>query len=253
MPFSLSHAVRKLRLRHFELLAQLDSEKTLRAAARNMSLTQPAVSKMLREIEDCFGANLFERTHTGVLPNMVGAALIRHAVVLINELRAAGEDVDEIARGTSATLRIGTFSVIPRVSTAIARLRTRLPGVIVRIREGTGVKLLQALREGELHCVIGALPPELLRSSETESLFIDPIVHDQLCVMAGIDHRLAKRRQLHWHDLADERWVLPPRESLLRRGIVDAYLQAGLPQPSPAVEMMSPISTGTLIFADKNC
>jgi DNA-binding transcriptional LysR family regulator len=251
MPFNLGHAVRKLRLRHFELLAQMDSERTLRAAAGKMALTQPAVSKMLREIEDCFGAKLFERTHTGVSPNRIGATLVQHAVALLNELRVAGEDVNEISKGAPATLRIGTFSVIPCVPRAIAKMRARLPGVIVRIREGTGVTLLRALRDGEVHCVVGALPPEILRSAETESLFIDPIGHDRLCVMASPDHRLAKERRLIWQDLVDERWVLPPRESLLRRGIVDAYLQAGLPQPSPVVEMLSPISLATLVSNDK--
>jgi len=61
-----------MRLRHLELLTVLHELPRVRAAARRLNLSQPAVSKMLREIEQVFGAPLFERSRTGVTPNALG-------------------------------------------------------------------------------------------------------------------------------------------------------------------------------------
>jgi choline dehydrogenase-like flavoprotein len=58
--FDFDRTLRRLRMRHLELLELLGEERTVRAAAARMALTQPALSKMLREIEDCFVASMFE-------------------------------------------------------------------------------------------------------------------------------------------------------------------------------------------------
>ena len=248
--FNFALAIRKLRMRHFELLSALGSEKSVRAAARQMSLTPPAVSKMLREIEDCFGTRLFERSQSGVVASIAGRTLVARAISFVNELAAAGENVDNIVQGASATIRVGTFSVIPRVPIAIAHVREKIPNVIVHLREGTGVSLLDALIKGELDCIVGALPPELLRASDVEALRVQSIETDRLCVMAEQCHSLARARRLTWAALVDAQWVLPPKDSLLRRALIDAHLLAGLRPPVPVVEMLSPVLLAELLLRD---
>ncbi len=66
--------VRRLRLRHFELLVELAGSPTMRGAAQHLNLSQPAISKMLVEIEEAFGARLFDRSRQGVRPNAFGIA-----------------------------------------------------------------------------------------------------------------------------------------------------------------------------------
>jgi DNA-binding transcriptional LysR family regulator len=250
MPVNLSLAQRKLRLRHFELLALLGTEGTVRATARKMALTQPAVSKMLREVEHCFGGELFLRSRAGVTANPKGMELIRHAVGFINELRAVGEQVDAIAAGASATLRVGTFSTLPRVPIAIAAMRKSHPGIVMQIREGSGVELLRALCESELDCIVGTLPPEILQTADTDAIQIRAIAEDYLCVMASPTHALSRSKCIGWADVVDLPWVLPPSESLLRRGVIDASLHAGLAPPSPVVEMTSPVLVTALVRLD---
>lgn len=250
MPAQFSRTVRKLRLRHFEVLSLLAQESTVRGVARRMALTQPAVSKMLREIEDCFGAQLFVRSTTGLDATPAGARLVRHATVLMNELRAAGEETDAIAGGAAATLRLGTLSVIPRVPVAIARLRAAMPAVVVRVHEAKVIDLLAALRDGALDCLVGALPPEMLSSADVDALEIEPLAPDRLCVVAAPHHRRAGEIRMRWSELAGDAWVLPPRESLLRRALIDACLRAGLEPPEPAVELLSPVSLAALLRLD---
>ncbi len=250
MPAHFSRTVRKLRLRHFEVLSLLAVERTVRGVARRMALTQPAVSKMLREIEDCFDAQLFVRSPTGLEPTPAGARLVRHATVAMNELRAAGEETDAIVGGAVATLRVGTLSVMPRVPVAIARLRAAMPAVVVRVLEVKVVDLVARLRDGALDCIVGALPPEMLQSEDVDALEIEPLAPDRLCVVAAPRHRRAGAGALRWSDLAGEPWVLPPRESLLRRALIDACLRAGLEPPEPAVELLSPVSLSALLRLD---
>jgi DNA-binding transcriptional LysR family regulator len=250
MPAHFSRTVRKLRLRHFEVLALLAHERTVRGVARRMALTQPAVSKMLREIEDCFDAQLFVRSPSGLEPTAAGVRLVRHATVLMNELRAAGEETDAIAGGAVATLRVGTLSVMSRVPVAIARLRGTMPSVVVRVLEAKVVDLVAGLRDGALDCIVGAMPPEMLRSADVDALDLEPLAPDRLCVVAAPRHRRAGATALRWRDVAGEPWVLPPRESLLRRALIDACLRAGLEPPEPAVELLSPVSLGALLRLD---
>ena len=250
MPAQFSRMVRKLRLRHFELLALLAQEGTVRAAARRMALTQPAVSKMLKEIEDCLGTRLFERSQSGVTANAAGERLIRHAVVAMNETRALGEEVDAIVGHGASILRVGTLPMTPHIPEAVALLRARIPKVIVHIRESRIANLIPALSEGELDCVVGGLPPEELQSTETDKLRIEHLAPDRIHVVASPSHRLSSRRRFHWRQLEGERWVLPPHQSMLRRAVIDAHHRAGLTPPEPDVELMSPFFLTALLALD---
>ncbi len=248
--FNFGRALRRLRMRHFELLHLLGREGSVRAAARQMALTQPAVSKLLQEIEGCFDAMLFDRTSSGVVPNAAGEHLIAHATQWLNQLERSGEDVSRLSHGAAVTLRVGTFSVLPRMVRAIATLRERIPHAIVLVREAPMVAQLSALAEGQLDCVVGALPPEALTSPVAESLRLDWVADDALCVMAGPYHPLASAGPLDWRELEGNTWVLPPKESLLRRAFIDAHLSAGLTPPPPAVELLSPVMVAEILARD---
>jgi len=180
-----SAVLRRLRLRHLELLTVLRELPRVRAAARRLNLSQPAVSKMLREIEQMFGAPLFERSRTGVTPNALGQAAIRRATVICNEVRVAEEEAGALRSGASALLRIGTFSITSIATAAIARLRAVQPGVAVRIREGAVSALLEQLMAGELDCVFGALAPDALSADAISELVSEVIREDRVSVVAS--------------------------------------------------------------------
>jgi DNA-binding transcriptional LysR family regulator len=245
-----SAALRRLRLRHLALLTVLREQTTVRGAARRLSLSQPAVSKMLREIEDVFGAPLFERSRSGVAPNALGQAAIRRATVICNEVALTEDEVGALRSGASAVLRIGTFSITSIATEAIARLRTVQPGVAVRIREGAVSDLLAKLLAAELDCVFGALAPDVLGAETISELAAEVIREDRVSVVASSAHRLARARKLQWRDLREETWVLQPHNSLVRRAFMAAYFDQGLAPPSAAVETLSPITMAALIRLD---
>src|SRR5690606_31076680 len=170
MEKDLDHLVRRLRLRHLDLLVALAEVGTMRAAASRLHLSQPAISKMLAEAEDALGARLFERSPQGVVPTPAGAAAVHRARVVMGELAHARDEVEAIHRGASAVLRVGAFSVTAAVPAAVVQLRQRMPGAAVHIHEGRVNELIQRLLDGDLDCVFGALTTELLTSDRLSLL-----------------------------------------------------------------------------------
>ncbi|MBS0427881.1 MAG: LysR family transcriptional regulator [Proteobacteria bacterium] len=244
--------VRKLRLRHLELLAVLAEADTMRSASAQLHLSQPAISKMLGEIEACFGARLFERSHQGVHPNALGAGAVFHARAVLNQLARATEDVGAMQQGAQAVLRLGAPSVTATVPAAIARLRAQMPGAAVQIREGRVQELIQRLLAGELDCVYGAVTPELLTADITPLLEPVAMLQDELCVLASLPPRGAgsARRRLRWRDLGTAPWLLPPKDTLVRQAFMTAFLNDGATPPVPVIEAISSVTIGALMRQD---
>lgn len=244
------HLVRKLRLRHLELLVALADAATMRGAATRLHLSQPAISKMLGEVEECFGARLFERGHQGIGANALGQAAIYRARAVLHELARATEDVDALRGGATAVLRVGAPSVTATVPAAIVRLRQRLPGTAVHVREGRVHELFQRLLDGELDCVFGAITPELQSGDLLARLHPEVLLDDELCVLAAASNALLSRRGLRWADLRDAAWVVPPRETLVRQAFMTAFLNDGVTPPEPVVEAMSSVTVGAVLRLD---
>ncbi len=244
------HLVRKLRLRHLELLVALSETASMRGAAARLHLSQPALSKMLGEVEAGFDARLFERSHQGMQPNALGTGVVHRARSVLHELERATEEVEALRRGALALLRLGAPSVTASVPAAVAALRRKLPGAMVQIREGRVHELIQRLLVGELDCVFGAVTPELLASDVIPRLKPVLMLEDELCVLtAGAAPRTGKRR-LRWADLQDAAWMAPPRDTLVRQAFMTAFLNEGVPPPVPVIEVMSSVTIGSLLRAD---
>lgn len=244
------YLVRRLRLRHLELLVALTEAGTMRAAALGLHLSQPAISKMLLEAEEALGARLFERNRQGVHPTVAGAAAVHRCRVVLSELAHAHDEVAAIRSGASAVLRVGTFSVTAAVPAAVVQLRQRMPGAAVHLHEGRVRELIQRLLEGELDCVFGALTAELLSSDLLKSLQSEVLLEDRLCVLAADSHPAPRRRRLRWLDLRDASWVAPPRDTLVRRAFMTAFLNEGIDPPEPVIEAMSSVTIGAVLRLD---
>ena len=243
------YLLRRLRIRHLQLLALLDDLGSVRSAADQLSLSQPAVSKMLAEVESAFGRRLFDRSRRGVSANAYGRAAIHRARVVLNELQGAAHELQGM-RGGGGLLRLGTLSVTDIVPAAVVRLLRRLPGSCVQIREGQVQELIAALLDGELDCVFGALVPAAIESQPIEQLTVNVIFEDRLCVLVNAAHALAGKRRLQWADLLDCRWVASPRSTVVRQAFIAAFTNLGLAAPTPVVELLSPVTLRSLLARD---
>lgn len=242
--------LRRLRLRHLELLVALAEAGTMRAAAERLHLSQPAISKMLHEAEEALQARLFERSRQGVLPTAAGHAALRRVRVVLGELSHVHDELGAIRRGASAVLRVGTFSVTAVVPAAVVKLRQKMPRVAVHIHEARVQELIHLLLAGELDCVFGALTNELLDGDVLQNLHREVLIDDALCVLVAEGHPALRRRGLRWVDLVDADWVTPPRQTLVRQAFMTAFLNEGVDPPAPVIETMSSVTIGAVLRLD---
>ncbi len=244
------YLVRRLRLRHLELLVALADQGTMRAAATQLHLSQPALSKMLGELEAGFGVRLFERSPQGLSPNALGEAVTYRARVMLGELARSKDEVDALRTGAEGVLRLGTLSVTAAVPQAVVQLRERVPGARVQIQEGRVREMIQRLLDGELDCVFGAITPEVLTSGLLALLRPEVLLEDELCVLCAADHPLARTRKLRWGDLHARAWVAPPKDTLVRQALMTAFLNEGLEPPEPAIEVLSSVTVSSVLRLD---
>lgn len=235
-----------LSLRHLTLIAAIDREGSLLAAAQSVGLTQSAVTKALQEAEAVVGARLFDRTNRGVLPTQEGEVLIAHAKLVLTQLRHAGQELEDMRSGSGGRVAVGVLvsaavTLLPR---AIADVRKARPNLAVKVIEGTNDVLMPLLRAGELDFVIGRLPGFSGGAGiAEETLCAD---HAQIVVRAG--HPLTRRRGLMLADLLDEPWILPRQETSMRRQIDEAFRVQGLPPPANSVESVSILTNRSLVL-----
>lgn len=237
--------VSRLRLKHLSLLLALDRERSVSRVAAELDLSQPAVTKALREIEDIFLVPLFARTRNGLEPTDTGVAVLAHARLAMADTTALGRELAVIGAGLRGRLRIG---VIPFVAPAVLDAACthglqQQPRVSVLVREGTTDELVAALRAHELDCAVA-------RSFYTsgDDIMHIPLYREEptLVVPARAAARLG-RGWLDWAQLAALDWILPPAHTPIRRTINTMFATAGVAPPTPMVETYSIKTMATLL------
>ncbi len=245
-------ALRRLRMRHLELLCHLSDAATVSAAASKLNLTQPAVSKMISEIETVSKAVLFTRGRTGIQPNVKGALLIRQACDMVQSLDRCFSEINTIEEGSSGLLRMGSFSTTSIFPKLVVDVIQQLPLLKIQIQESPPQELINALINHELDCVVTSFSREMMGDLRAKSLKLQPISTDSLCVVASIKHPFSKRRNIKWTEAVRHRWALPPKDALMTKELMYALKKMDCPDVIPVIESMSAITMKGLIQFDDN-
>ncbi|ARP98397.1 LysR substrate-binding domain-containing protein [Pseudorhodoplanes sinuspersici] len=226
-----------LRTRHLEVLLAVAAAGSMQRAAQRIRLTQPAISKLIGEIEAIFGTALFERSKRGVSLTESGQALVERAQFLLNDLQHTQEEIAAIDSGTIGRLRIGALPVVESsiLPQSLAALRKQAPALRIQIEEGTRASLLASLRRGELDCVIGRLE---VGSAEAE-LHCEKLLRLPVLIVAATRHPLTQQKKVTLSDLAAYPWVLPRIGAPIRTVIDSLFVSAGLAAPAPLIESTS--------------
>lgn len=244
--------INRLKLRQLRLLIAVDRHRSILHAARELNLSQPAATKMIKDLEIDFDVPLFERTNRGVIPTVFGAALIRNGRLIFSQIAATAQELDDLADGSSGRIVVGTLLAASSrlLPLAIARVLRDRPKLAVRIVEGSNEILMPRLHAGELDMVVGRLPVLRHRSDLRQvRLFDDPIV-----VVAGPRHPLCAHPAPGFDALRPYGWVLPPPETTLRRQIDQFFVAQDQFVPVQSVESVSFLTnTGLLRETDMVC
>jgi DNA-binding transcriptional LysR family regulator len=192
-------------LRYFVAVAE---ERNLTRAARRLHIAQQSLSQQIRTLEAQLGAPLFARSSRGVELTAIGQVLLREARPVLARAERAAETVRLAVAGEQGELRVGFLASVANylMPPLVRAFGERHPAVRLRTDDVTIAQLVQGLREGTLDA--GVSRPPLVDDLESE-----PIVSEPVAAVLPEGHPLGDRTQLELADLADEPWVLTPRES----------------------------------------
>jgi LysR family transcriptional regulator, regulator of abg operon len=203
-----------MKLHQLAALVAASESGSLRQAAMKMRLSQPALSRSIRELESETGVKLLERTALGVKATVYGAVLILRSKIVEAELRHAREDIAHLRAATHGDLRIGAtpvaaFSLLPVV---LARFKKSRPQLRVTVSDGMGQSLLTELRQGDFDFVFGRIYDGI----DPKEFAVDVLFDDDLVVVARRGHPLTQARRgarIGWKDCE---WILPGEDSPAR-------------------------------------
>lgn len=150
---------RRIKLRHLEAFTAIARLGSLKAACAALNLTQPALSRTLKELETVLGVTLMTRDRGGVQLTPEGTVLLDHAVRGLAALRRGLDGVAQLREGAAEPLRVGALpSVSARLMPqAVARFRRLSPATPLTVEDGAHGALTAALRAGRLDLVIGRM------------------------------------------------------------------------------------------------
>lgn len=216
------------RLRHFLAVYELGS---IGKAAEKLLLTQPALSKSLRQLEDELGVRLFDRTTMGVVATTSGKALAMHAKAIEAQVRHAEAQIKRLRGVGKGQLAIGMGPCVAAnlMPAATQLLQEHQFDVEMTVTEGLVDELIPALRRNEIQVAIGAWP-EVADPLFTTELLIQDVIE----VFASVDHPLAGRR-VELRELTEHPWALPPASQRWRQQFEEQFFDAGLSPPKPKV------------------
>jgi DNA-binding transcriptional LysR family regulator len=190
--------VRVQDVRYFLAVAE---ELSFTRAAERLFVSQPALSKQIRQLEAQLRARLFTRGHRTVGLTPAGAAFLPRARALVAEWEAATEDVRLAAR----TLTVGFHTRIGRglIPAITATMQQRLPGWRLQFRQVPWGDPTVGLTAGTVDVALAWLPVPAGLSTRR-------IATEGRCVALPVGHRLAERPSLRFAEIADEPFVALP-------------------------------------------
>jgi len=223
---------RRLRLRDLNAFFTVVKWGSMAKAAEHLRVSQPAISKTISDLEHALGVRLLDRTRRGVEPTIYGNALLKRGLIAFDELKQSVRDIQFLADPTSGELTIGCAESIAAtvLRPIIDQFSADHPGVVLRVDTLPSPAIDNpGLRERKYDLVLGRRPMKLDHFSE--DLKVEILFDDHLVVVAGKHTTWARRRKIDFADLAQQRWILPPKETWTYGFVADAFEARDLRMP----------------------
>ena len=214
-------------------------------AADALFVTQPALSKSMRSLEESLGVTLLERTAAGVIPTPYGRILANYAALACQELQRATEEITALSTHGSGRIVVGAGTAILRylLPATFERVATLNPTLEVVIREGPREQLHIQLLRGEIDVAICTFSENLAGSDLSQEV----ILTDRPYVVAHHSHPLHQREVVNGRDLSRFRWIVPSAGEQEREQLKAMMLADGGSAPVVAVETTSSTLMAQLI------
>lgn len=224
--------MRLTQVRDFVTVVQLGS---IRAAARELGLSQPAVSKSVHSLEDELRIQLLRRTSRGIVPTPSGEAFFARARLAHGQLCKAEAEATQFAEqgAISVAFGIGPAAAALLVADGIATFQRQFPQVGVRIVEGLGHLLLPRVRDGTLDFVVGPR----FHGNLDPGMSFRPLFRSEYVIVGRKRHPLRNARSVK--EIAQAKWLSLLPATSRGRPLDRIFEAAGLPAPEQQIQCES--------------
>lgn len=244
MPLNVPWFVRaRLKTRQLMLLIAIDEEGNIHRAAETLAMSQPAASKLLKDLEDMLGVPLFERLPRGMRPTWYGETMIRHARIALASLGEAGAELEALKGGWAGSVAVGAIAgpAMTLLPTALARITRQAPTLRVSLLVESSDVLLERLEQNRLDFLVA----RLFEQHDKQHLQYQALAEEQICAIVRPGHPILQVGQPDLAELARNSWIVPPEGSVLRHRFDLMFRSAGLRPPQQV------LATTALVFITK--
>lgn len=189
-------------LRHFA--AVLDA-RSFSVAARDLDVTQPVLTRSIRDLERSLRVTLLERDHRGTRPTPAGVELHRHVRRILNDCGRAEQEVATLRTGGVGRVAMGAGAsyMSDLLADVVARAVEEMPALEIEVVEGLIENLLDPLYDGRIDLIFTTFAAFPIRPD----LVLEPLVTVIPGVVAGAKHPVLRRRNAKLAELARYDWA----------------------------------------------
>lgn len=233
----------RLKTRQLLLLVALAEEGNIHRAADVLNMTQPAASKLLKDLEDVLDVSLFDRLPRGMRATWYGEAMIRHARVALASLNQAHDEIQALKAGRFGQVSVGAITTpgIMLLPQAISAVKAAHPTLRVSLQIETSDILLERMAQGKMDMLVA----RLFAQHDKTALRYEALAEEPAVAMVRPGHPLLGVDHLSLRDLVNSCWIVPPEGSVLRHRFDLMFHEEGLDAPSNLIE------TTALLFVTK--
>ncbi len=238
---------RRIKFRHLDAFSAIARARSFKIAAEQLNLTQPAISKTLKELEDILGVVVMERSRSGVSLTPQGEVFLQFAEQSTAALRHGLRSI-QATNSAAGRLRLGALpsvasSLLPG---AVLDFVAKSPDTLVELHEGPHHDLTSRLRSGSLDLVVGRLgKPDTMVGLSFQQLYSEEVV-----IVASPDSPAVGLRSAA--DLDRFRVLYPPKDSAIRPLVARLLIAQGVPLFRNRIETASPDFGRAVTVADPN-
>ncbi len=238
---------RRIKFRHLDAFSAIARAQSLKRAAEALSLTQPAISKTLKELEVILGTILMERSRAGVRLTPEGEVFLHFAEQSTSALRQGFRSLKGTGPG-AGRLVVGALASVAQglVPRAALRLVDEHPDIGLEIHDGAHRDLTARLRSGDLDLVIGRLG----RPESMEGLVFRQLYAEEVVVVTAPGSPAARIRR--FEDLEAFRLIYPPKDTAIRSLVARMLIAQSVPLFSKRIDTASATVGRALVLGDPN-
>jgi DNA-binding transcriptional LysR family regulator len=241
------HIERRVTMTQLRALIAVESTGSYAAAAVQIGLSQPAVHRAVRDLQQFLGTPLLVRAGKAVRPTDVASRFVRFARLMLSELRTALEEIRASDAGDGGRIELGTLPMARAVflPELLQQFATAHPTATVRVLEAPYEELLNDLRQGDIDMFIGGA---LRDPAPASDIVQEGLFDDEPVIVGNAKHPLLQKKRLTPADLLQFPWIVPSAGVPMRANWERLLRDYGLEPPQVRIECGSMLIARGLLF-----